>query len=109
MGVEITIDVLMHPRYIPLGVSCVINSVRFVLIYASLLLTFVVGQANEHAIVNAVWFPSEDGDSIATGQLTFIPFRFSVICSVFLFILYYHERFSVAVISFLYIKILLDT
>jgi hypothetical protein len=45
----------------------------------------------------------------AAGQLTFIPFRFSVICYVHMFILYYHKRFSVVVISFLHIKILSGT
>jgi hypothetical protein len=48
-------------------------------------------------------------EEVAGGQLTFIPFRFSIICSMLVFILYYHERFSIAVISILYIKILPST
>jgi hypothetical protein len=78
-------------RYIPSGVSCVINFAHFVLICAYLLLTLVLGQTHKHAIVNAIWLPSEYDDSIAcvcsdvtlslweevaASQLTFISFRF---------------------------------
>jgi hypothetical protein len=97
-------------RYIPSGVSCVINFAHIVLICAYLLLTLVLGQTHKHAIVNAIWLPSEYDDSIAcvcsdvtlslweevaASQLTFISFRF-----------YF---FPVAIISFWYIKILPST